>query len=214
MLSSNANETVESVSEAGYIAFDNLQVKNLLSQNQSVLVWASSDLTNSMQLIHNSSNVTSNSSLPLSANVSCNTALVILQTESGNHSKLIPCSKKKGSKMTSIFIPDLNKAVTSVKISHDFKGLAKAQLSKYEGLSLQSSVTKNLGKVGYEELLVDKIFKSEKDIDKFVLAYVVKELEDKYVPKAYGRPFVTYAARIKWAFWIVGVVLSAQLIVA
>ena len=92
---------------------------------------------------------------------------------------MIPCSNKKGSKQTSVFIPDLNKAVGSVKISHDFKGLAKQQ-SKYDGLSLQSSVTKNLGKVGYEELLVDKIYKSEKDVDKIVLAYRVKGLEDDH----------------------------------
>jgi hypothetical protein len=89
---------------------------------------------------------------------------------------MIPCLNKKGSNYTAIFIPDLNKAFSSVKISHDFKGLAKEQ-SMYGELALQSSVTKSLGKVGYEELLVEKIYKSEKDIDKFVLAYAVKEEE-------------------------------------
>lgn len=47
----------------------------------------------------------------------------------------------------------MNKVVSSVKISHDYEGLAKEQ-SKYDGLSLQTSVMQQMGKVGFEELLV------------------------------------------------------------
>jgi hypothetical protein len=41
-------ETEESESLAGYMTFDKLQFKSLQSKNLSVVVWASSDLTNSL----------------------------------------------------------------------------------------------------------------------------------------------------------------------